>query len=108
MKKNIIHRLTISFCTVGLGAGLALAAHPNVGERQINQQKRIRQGVNSGELTPLETARLERNSARIHRSIARDRRDGGSFTPHERAKARKKLNKQSRAINRQKHDRQRR
>lgn len=64
--------------------------------------------MNSGELTPRETVRLERNSARIHRSIARDRRDGGVFTPRERAKAQKKLNKQSRAINRQKHDRQRR
>ena len=106
--KNTIQRLTISFCTVSLGAGLALAAHPNVAERQINQQARIRQGVRSGELTPRETARLKRNSARVHRSIARDRRDGGVFTPRERAKARKKLNRQSRAINRQKHDRQHR
>ena len=79
--KNIIHRLTISFCTVSLGAGLALAAHPNVAERQVNQQKRINQGVRSGELTKPEALKLERNAARIHRSVARDRRDGGVFTP---------------------------
>ncbi len=79
--KNIIHRLTISIGAVSLGAGLALAAHPNVAERQVNQQQRIHEGMRSGELTKRETARLERNASRVHRSIARDRRDGGASRP---------------------------
>ena len=94
---------TLSICTLTLGAGLALAKDP-VAQRQKRQQRRIGQGVSSGQLTKPETLRLERNSARIHRSIVKDRHDGGVFTPRERAKAQRKLNRQSRAIYRQKHD----
>ena len=96
---------TLSICTLTLGAGLALAKDP-VAQRQKRQQRRIGQGVSSGQLTKPETLRLERNSARIHRSIVKDRHDGGVFTPRERAKAQRKLNGQSRAIYRQKHDAQ--
>jgi hypothetical protein len=88
-----------------LGAGLALAAGGATG-RQVDQQRRIAQGVRSGELTRPEARRLERNAARIHRSVVRDRVDGGVFTPRERAQAQSRLNKQSRAIYRQKHDQQ--
>ena len=93
---------TLGVCTLTLGAGLAFAKNP-VAQRQ---QRRIGQGVSSGQLTKPETLRLERNSARIHRSIVKDRHDGGVFTPRERAKAQRKLNRQSRAIYRQKHDAQ--
>ncbi len=89
-----------------LSAGTMLAAEPTPAGRQINEQKRIAQGVRSGELTRAEARHLEKNAARVHRSIRRDRVDGGEFTPRERAKAQKKLRKQSRAIYRQKHDRQ--
>ena len=68
------------------------------------QQKRIGHGVKSGELTKPEAVRLERNSARIHRSIRKDRVDQGVFTPRERAQAQRKLNRQSAAIARQTHD----
>jgi hypothetical protein len=43
---------------------------------------------------------------RVHRSIKRDRRDGGEFTRRERVKAHKNLKRQSRAIARQKRDNQ--
>lgn len=74
--------------------------------RQKAQQKRIRQGARSGELTPREARRLERNAARIHRSTRKDRIDGGAFTRKERAKAQRKLNRQSHEIRREKHDNQ--
>jgi len=106
--RNKTRWLTVSVCAATLGAGLALVDNPNVAERQKNQQERINQGVANGELTKKEALRLERNAAKIHRSVARDRRDGGKFTAKERIKARKKLNKQNRAIARQKHDRQKR
>jgi hypothetical protein len=86
------------------GAGLAAGA--DLRTRQVRQQKRIAQGARSGELTRPETRRLERNAKRIHRSIVRDRVDGGVFTPAERAAAQRKLNRQSRAIRTQKHDAQ--
>ena len=106
--RNKARWLTVSVCAATFGAGLALADDLSVAERQKNQQKRINQGVANGELTKKEALRLERNSAKIHRSVAKDRRDGGEFTAKERMKAQKKLNKQNRAIARQKHDRQKR
>ena len=106
--RNVTRWLTVSFCTATLGAGLAFADHHGAANRQKRQQKRITQGVKSGELTKKETLKLEKNAAKIHRSVAKDRRDGGEFTPRERVKAQKRLNKQSCAIARQKHDKQKR
>jgi len=97
---------TVAVCGLTLSAGLALSAKPNVGNRQRVQGVRIKQGVRSGSLTPRETQRLVRNQQKIHRSIVHDRKDGGVFTPRERVKAHKRLNKQSRTIYRQKHDNQ--
>lgn len=103
--KRIIQTALIAAFALTLGAGSALAANPgSVKNRQVRQQNRIAHGVRNGSLTPAETARLQRNAAFIHRSTKRDRIDGGVFTPAERAKAQNKLNKQSRAIARQKHD----
>ena len=41
--------------------------HPgrNINKRQENQQDRIAQGIKSGQLTPRETARLEKQEAEI-------------------------------------------
>lgn len=98
---KIVNTLLVGGFAVALSAGTLLAAGP-----QVRQQKRIAQGVRSGELTRPEAQHLERNAVRVHRSIKRDRLDGGEFTPRERAKAQKKLDRQSRAIYRQKHDNQ--
>ena len=100
--KRFARMLALGTCTLTLGAGLALAGGAK--GRQVHQQQRIGQGVRSGELTRPEARRLERNAARIHRSVVRDRIDGGVYTPRERTKAQHRLNKQSRAIHRQKHD----
>jgi hypothetical protein len=101
--KHFITSLIIGGIAVILSAGTAMAAGP--AKRQVNQQKRIAQGVRSGELTRGEVRGLQRNATRVQRSIVRDRRDQGVFTPRERAVAQKRLNRQSRAIYRQKHDR---
>jgi len=95
-------------CLLAMTCGAALASGADVRARQVRQQKRIAQGVRSGELTRPETLRLQRNAGRVHRSIVRDRVDGGVFTPSERASAQRKLNRRSKAIYVQKHDVQRR
>jgi hypothetical protein len=105
MKKWMRWTMT-ALCACALSAGVAAAQTPTAVNRQIAQQKRIGQGVKSGELTKAETLRLERNAARIRRSTVKDRADQGVFTPKERAKAQKKLDRQSKAIARQKHDSQ--
>jgi uncharacterized protein YdeI (BOF family) len=82
--------------------------NPNnsINERQQNQRERIRQGVQSGELTPVEAARLRRQDAQIRLNEARARQSGGEFTPRERARIQRQLNRESRRIYRQKHDAQ--
>ncbi len=83
----------------------ALAAE--VDRRQANQQARIAEGVESGQLTPRETARLERKEARVRREIRRDRMaNGGTLTPGEKASINRQENRVSRHIYRQKHDAQ--
>ena len=56
---------------------------PGVDARQERQQNRIAEGVASGQLTPRETARLERGEARIERMEQRAKADG-VVTPKER------------------------
>jgi len=107
MKKWMQWTMTAMFA-FALSAGVAEAGPKGVRSRQATQQKRIGHGVNNGELTKGETLRLQRNAGRIHRSIRRDRVDQGVFTPRERVKAQQKLNRQSRQIAKQKHDRQQR
>jgi hypothetical protein len=76
-----------------------------VDRRQANQQARIAEGVESGQLTPRETARLERKEARIRREIRRDRAaNGGRLTPAEKASINRQENRTSRQIYRAKHN----
>src|SRR5262249_61910945 len=50
---------------------------PVIAQRKVNQQKRIAQGVKSGQLTPAETAHLERQEARLNRETRRMRAANG-------------------------------
>ena len=74
--------------------------------RQRYQAARIERGERSGALTYRESERLERRQARIERQEDRYRASGGRFTPAERARIQRELNRESRQIYRQKHDRQ--
>ncbi len=73
-------------------------------QRNINQQSRIEQGVQSGALTNKETAKLEHGQARVDRAEARAGADG-HLGPREQARIRHKENVQSRQIYREKHNR---
>lgn len=77
-----------------------------VNARQRHQQSRILRGERNGALTYREADRLERREGRINAIEARDRRSGGRFTTRERHQVQRDLNQESRAIYRQKHDRQ--
>lgn len=106
MRSRVIRSMAIAVCTLALSAGTVWAKKPTVKNRQGAQVARVRQGVANGSVTRPEARRLSVNQARIHRSVVRDRVDGGVFTPRERAQAQHKLNRQSRAIAHQKHDNQ--
>jgi hypothetical protein len=76
--------------------------------RQVNQQARIGHNVATGQLTPREARRLERQEAALHREIVRDRIDGGRLSMRERAKINARQNALSREIRRQSNDGQHR
>lgn len=76
-----------------------------VGQRQENQQDRIAQGIQSGQLTAGETAKLETNQAAINQQVKADRQaNGGKLTAAEKTQINKEQNRQSKAINRAKHN----
>ena len=72
-------------------------------QRNINQQDRIKQGVQSGALTNKEASNLERSQARIDRKEARAGADG-HVGAKEQARIQKAENKQSKKIYREKHN----
>lgn len=90
---------------VGGGALPGNANDPRVQKRMQNQERRIDQGVKSGELTPKEAGRLEANQARIQQTEERMKSDG-NLTGQERQKLSGMQDRASDRIYQQKHDRQ--
>jgi hypothetical protein len=78
-----------------------------IGQRKENQQDRIGQGVQSGELTAGEASRLEGRETALNQET-RDMRalDGGKLTPQDKALVNQQQNKLSKQIYNQKHDAQ--
>ena len=105
MKKNFISAgLLLAFVTMA-SAGFAQTKTPVVKERQENQQKRIAQGVKSGELTAKETKHLEAREVKIQND-KKEAKEDGVVTHKEKAQLHREQNRASRAIYRQKHDAQ--
>jgi hypothetical protein len=90
--------VTLGFC------GAAFAQAGTI-QRDVNQQQRIEQGLQSGQLTTREAARLESEEARVERDQARAMKDG-KLTPQEKARLAREQNQVSRDIYREKHDAQ--
>ncbi len=98
--------LTYAVVATMIGCTPVFAGGRNINRRQAHQQARIYQGIASGSLTRFEASRLERQEGRIDVLEARDRRNG--LSPREHAQLERDLNRESRQIYRQKHDRQHR
>jgi uncharacterized protein HemX len=74
-------------------------------ERKENQQDRIAQGVQSGQLTAGETARLENREAALNKEERSMRTlDHGKLTPQDRRTLNQQQNRLSRQIYRGKHN----
>ncbi len=76
-------------------------------QRNINQDRRIAQGLQSGQLSNREVSQLERSQAQIHRSEARAGADG-HIGRYEQQGIRQAENSGSRGIYRETHDTQQR
>ncbi len=86
-------------------ANTAHFGNNKVGQRKENQQDRIAQGVKSGQLTPAETAKLEKQQKGINKHVAKDRKaNGGALTTSEKKQINKEQNQASRNIYRKKHN----
>ena len=103
MKTHLIALATaLAFLAV---AGLPLAEAGPIKKRETRQQKRIGEGVESGQLTARETARLEGEQAKIEADRQKALSDG-TMTKKEKAKLTREQNRASHRIYRQKHDAQ--
>jgi len=94
--------------TVAVLGALSLPAFaqtttPQIDQLQDRQERRIEQGVRSGELTPRETARLERGQARI-REMERRALADGHISRRERAAIDSEQDRQNQLIARLKHN----
>ncbi len=99
--------LGLAVCSL-MTAGLAAQDAPKPGtydKRAENQQDRIAQGVKSGQLTPRETAKLERKEAKIRKEVKQDRAaNGGHMTAAERKQVNQQQNQVSKKIYKDKHN----
>lgn len=114
-----IKLLTAALMMVAGGAAMAQAATPatpavpgnptatpRAERREMNQERRIQQGVASGQLTQREAGRLQAEQGRIEHAEERAKADG-HVTAQERARLARMQDHANRDIYREKHDRQR-
>lgn len=99
-------RLLASLITL-FSMNLLAQETPVVDQRQENQEKRIEQGVQSGEINKREERRLKRQQERIEKAEDRAKADG-TVTNEEKRQLKRMQNRASRNIHHQKHDGQKR
>lgn len=88
---------------------ISVSASAQNGNRSLrDENRRIKGGVVSGQLTAAEAARLKAQEASIRREAIRYKTNDGRIGPRERADLRRDQKRLDRNICRQKHDRQRR
>lgn len=100
MKRTLI---AASLLLAGMGMAQAQQAGENA-QRDADQQQRIDQGLQSGQLNTRETGRLERQEQAIDRQESRDLKSGGTLTSQEQARLNREQNQVSRDIYRDKHN----
>jgi hypothetical protein len=93
---------TILFTTVIFAPLAAQAGQLN--NRIERQEHRIYQGVKNGSLSPQEYKRLENRTDKIEADRLRAIHSGGKLTTAEKHRLNHRLNRNSRAIYREKHD----
>jgi len=76
-----------------------------VGQRRYNQQQRIANGINSGQMSPSEAAKAENSEENINKQARADRAaNGGKLTPGEKQSINRQQNHASHQIYNEKHN----
>jgi hypothetical protein len=109
MMMSILRFAIPAVCMVTLITPLSAQANSpyfphTINQRQINQQRRIFNGVKDDQISRKEYRNLEQRSLSIQRQEQRDRHDGGAFTPYERYQINQRLDRVSGAIYRDRHN----
>jgi hypothetical protein len=100
--KRVLSFALSSLFVLGLSV-VASANTPYINRRERHEQRRINQGIRSGELTRREAVRLEAGQARI-RTYERFAKADGHVSYRERRQLDRMLDRSSHNIYRQKHD----
>ena len=102
-------RHTHTLIALAVGALVSGAAHAQgtaaTVQRDVNQQQRIEQGLQSGQLTTGEAAKLEKQETKVE-TMQKNALKDGTVTPAEKARLAKAQNATSASIAAQKHDAQ--
>ena len=103
MKKVLIAVGAMTLLMTGMA--YAEAEPPVIDQRQANQEKRIDQGIASGQLNEREAHRLNKQQGHINKMEDKAKSDG-VVTKKEKARIHQAQDRASRHIAREKHDRQ--
>ena len=102
LSKVLIGAAIVSASVVG---AYAQDKTPVVDQQEQNQEKRVEQGIKSGELTKGEAAHLEAQQGKIKVDEAKAKaKADGKVTAKERAKLKREQNRASRDVYRKKHN----
>jgi len=97
--------LAAALVTAVFASGAYAQSAASETQRNVDQQKRIEQGLQSGSLTTKEAARLEKGEAHVEKMESNAMKDG-KMTDAEKARIQNAQNQESQAIYREKHDAQ--
>ncbi len=102
--KGMVSGLLAGVVILGSLPALAGPQAPYFDQRQMDQQSRINQGVQSGRITPGEYRRLQNEQERIRQTEAMMRAKNGRLTPGEKAQLAQMQDRANRDIYRYKHN----
>jgi hypothetical protein len=94
----------IAALTLSGGAAYAQTNTQADTQRDVNQQQRIEQGLQSGQLDTKEAGQLERQEQHVDNMQSRDERSGGGVNPAEQSRINAAQNKVSQDISADKHN----
>ena len=106
MKHFLLTVAAASAVLAGLPAVASAAPWQSVNQRQANLERRIDQGVRSGELTRVEATRVRGQFRDLSRLEAQYRRSGHGLDARERRDLDQRFDRLSQHVYAQKHDRQ--
>jgi hypothetical protein len=102
MKRSLIAlTLTLAFAAAAQAQEQPAAVAT---QRDVDQQDRVEQGLQSGQLSSKEAGSLERKEQHIDRQQAHDLKQGGALTSQEKAQITREQNQASRDIYNDKHN----